>query len=147
MITTCSTSPPTSLAGAPSYTQICFLSSSPHTCVSILSYFVHYHIFTSESYTLFSKDPQTSSSELQDPGLPALKETQVEPNKQTDPQAKLEIPTSDVPVSVLLSASPVVCSSSPSPHLTDCSSQGKKKKNLFSKGKKLLRKLGSSKKD
>ncbi|CAF98526.1 unnamed protein product, partial [Tetraodon nigroviridis] len=33
------------------------------------------------------------------------------------------------------------------PTQTDCSSQGKKKKSFFSKGKRLLRKLGSSKKD
>lgn len=95
---------------------------------------------------------QTTSSELQDLGFPALEETlpsQVESNKQTVPEAEVEIPTLDALTDPGPGASPAVCSLSPSPRLTqtDCSSQGKKKRSFFSKGKKLLRKLGSSKKD
>lgn len=93
---------------------------------------------------------QTTSSELQDLGLPALEETlpsQVESNKQTDPEAEVEIPTLDALIDPGPGASPAVCSLSPSPRLTQTDRQGKKKRSFFSKGKKLLRKLGSSKKD
>ncbi|XP_029704638.1 peripheral-type benzodiazepine receptor-associated protein 1-like isoform X14 [Takifugu rubripes] len=98
------------------------------------------------------RESQTTSSELQDLGFPALEETlpsQVESNKQTDPEAEVEIPTLDALIDPGPGASLAVCSLSPSPRLTqtDCSSQGKKKRSFFSKGKKLLRKLGSSKKD
>ncbi|XP_056911489.1 peripheral-type benzodiazepine receptor-associated protein 1 isoform X7 [Takifugu flavidus] len=98
------------------------------------------------------RESQTTSSELQDLGFPALEETlpsQEESNKQTDPEAEVEIPTLDALIDPGPGASLAVCSLSPSPRLTqtDCSSQGKKKTSFFSKGKKLLRKLGSSKKD
>lgn len=104
-----------------------------------------------------------STAELQDPGsssherlLDALP-PQTDPPAHTDPQSELEDPTSDLEPGPGPGLSPSAAAEAccppaapfPTgrPKQTDCSAQGKKKKSIFSKGKKLLRKLGSSKKD
>ncbi|XP_076606055.1 peripheral-type benzodiazepine receptor-associated protein 1 isoform X7 [Chaetodon auriga] len=110
----------------------------------------------------------TSSTEPQDPGPSILEEALppqtepsfLDPTEHTDPQPKPASPTAS-PTSVLDPApgpapgpaAVEACSSPPaplpadSPTQTDCSTQGKKKKSFFSKGKKLFKKLGSSKKE
>ncbi|XP_071317042.1 RIMS-binding protein 2 isoform X2 [Trachinotus anak] len=114
-----------------------------------------------------SQGPRTSSTELQDPQhstteeslhaqteppLPDPKEHTVSPPKP----APTASPTSDLepaPGAAVSPAAVEACSSPPapvpadSPTRTDCPAQGKKKKGFFSKGKKLFKKLGSSKKE
>ncbi|XP_060911853.1 RIMS-binding protein 2-like isoform X7 [Labrus mixtus] len=111
----------------------------------------------------------TSSSEPPDPGPPLKEEA---PPPQTDPSfpettARTDLPSepttlTDSPTSDLgpapgpalpgPAAAEACCPPSaplPADSLTqtDCSAQGKKKKSFFSKGKKLFKKLGSSKKE
>ncbi|XP_041807847.1 RIMS-binding protein 2 [Chelmon rostratus] len=110
-----------------------------------------------------SQGTWASSPEPQDPGPSTLEEAlppQTEspfpdPTEHTDPQPKPASPT-ERPTSAERAPGPAAaeaCSSPPaplpadSPTQTDCSPQGKKKKSFFSKGKKLFRKLGSSKKE
>uniref|UniRef100_UPI0037E805C0 peripheral-type benzodiazepine receptor-associated protein 1-like n=1 Tax=Semicossyphus pulcher TaxID=241346 RepID=UPI0037E805C0 len=109
----------------------------------------------------------TSPKEPPDPGPSAPEEvlpTQTDPpfpdpTEDTEPQPKLATPTSSstsnpAPRPALPGpAAAEACSPPPAPlpadgpTQTDCSAQGKKKKGFFSKGKKLFKKLGSSKKD
>ncbi|KAM6984240.1 peripheral-type benzodiazepine receptor-associated protein 1 isoform 4-T4 [Tautogolabrus adspersus] len=111
----------------------------------------------------------SSSSEPPDPGPPLKEEA---PSPQTDPSfpqttARTDLPSelttpTDSPTSDLgpapgpalpgPAAAEACCPPSaplPADSLTqtDCSAQGKKKKSFFSKGKKLFKKLGSSKKE
>ncbi|XP_076024496.1 peripheral-type benzodiazepine receptor-associated protein 1 [Genypterus blacodes] len=106
----------------------------------------------------------TSSTEPQDPGPSTLEEAsqpQTEPqcpsttdqtahkDLQPNPAATTE-PTSDpapVPEAVEACSSPPAHVPADSPAQTDCPAPGKKKKGFFSKGKRLFRKLGSSKKE
>lgn len=103
----------------------------------------------SESSPFFFKGTWTLSAELQDPGPSSLEETlppQTDPTEHTDPEPKLESPTSNLRPA----AGPAAAEASlPAdiPEQTTCSAQGKKKKSFFSKGKKLFRKFGSSKKE
>ncbi|XP_040907093.1 LOW QUALITY PROTEIN: peripheral-type benzodiazepine receptor-associated protein 1 [Toxotes jaculatrix] len=114
-----------------------------------------------------SQDSGTSSTDLRDPGCSTTEEslhTQTEPpfldpTEHTDllPQPPpTASPTSDLdpaPGPAVAPAAVEACCSHPaplpadSPTQRDCSSQGKKKKGFFSKGKKLFKKLGSSKKE
>lgn len=83
------------------------------------------------------KGQWTSSKELQDPGPSSPDQTshpQAGQSERTDPQPKSANSNSEQ-----LEAAPPAADSFPAP--------GKKKKGFFSKGKKLFRKLGSSKKD
>lgn len=98
----------------------------------------------------------TSSKEPQDPGPSSLEETltpQTDQLERTDPQPKLTNPNSEQDPAPVGPATAGACCSSPAPFTTespakaDCSAQSKKKKGFFSKGKKLLKKLGSSKKE
>ncbi|KAM6907562.1 peripheral-type benzodiazepine receptor-associated protein 1 [Xenentodon cancila] len=110
-----------------------------------------------------SQDTWTSSTEPQDFG-PSTVEAALHP--QTDPsysdrtehtvlKPQLEpttSPTSDLNPPPGPAAEEVCCASpallpSDNPAPTECSVQAKKKKGFFSKGKKLFKKLGSSKKD
>ncbi|XP_070699772.1 peripheral-type benzodiazepine receptor-associated protein 1 [Pempheris klunzingeri] len=107
-----------------------------------------------------SQDARTSSAEPQDPGPSALGEAShpqteppvPDPTQHTDLRAKLASPTSGPrpapgPSAVEARCPPPATLPADSPTQTDCSAQGKKKKGFFSKGKKLFRKLGSSKKE
>ncbi|XP_038564376.1 RIMS-binding protein 2 isoform X6 [Micropterus salmoides] len=119
-----------------------------------------------------SQGTRTSSTEPQHPGPSTLEEAlhrQTEPLPDpievTDLRPKLAptaSPTSDLdpgpgpapdPASGPAPAAAEACCSPPAPlpaaslTQTDCSAQGKKKKGFFSKGKKLFKKLGSSKKE
>ncbi|XP_027129194.1 peripheral-type benzodiazepine receptor-associated protein 1 isoform X2 [Larimichthys crocea] len=108
-----------------------------------------------------SQGTWTSSAEPQDPGPSTLEEVlppeteppSPDPTEHTDPQPKPASPTSN-PDPGLGPAAAEACSSPPaplpaadSPPQTDCSAQGKKKRGFFSKGKRLFKKLGSSKKE
>lgn len=116
------------------------------------------------SKTIFLlQDTWTSSTEPQDSGPSALEEAlhpQTEPSHPdgaehtvlqpqldpaTSPASDLNPPPGPGPVEVC--CPPPAPLPSDSPPSTDCSAQAKKKKGFFSKGKKLFRKLGSSKKD
>ncbi|XP_051793043.1 peripheral-type benzodiazepine receptor-associated protein 1 isoform X14 [Acanthochromis polyacanthus] len=93
-------------------------------------------------------DTQTSSTEPQDLRPSTLEEAlppQTEPPSpdMTDPMSELD--TVSGPASG--PAAVEGCCSPPAPNPTDSSVQGKKKKGFFSKGKKLFKKLGSSKKE
>nr|XP_046266138.1 RIMS-binding protein 2 isoform X3 [Scatophagus argus] len=82
-------------------------------------------------------DPEPSG--LEEALLPQTEHPFPEPTGHTeDPQPKLASPMSDLDPAPLPAGSP---------SKTDRSAQGKKKKGFFSKGKKLFKKLGSSKKD
>ncbi|XP_045895285.1 peripheral-type benzodiazepine receptor-associated protein 1-like isoform X4 [Micropterus dolomieu] len=121
-----------------------------------------------------SQGTRTSSTEPQHPGNSTLEEAlhrQTEPLPDpievTDLRPKLAptaSPASDLdpapgpgpapdPASGPAPAAAEACCSPPAPlpaaslTQTDCSAQGKKKKGFFSKGKKLFKKLGSSKKE
>ncbi|XP_056253070.1 peripheral-type benzodiazepine receptor-associated protein 1 isoform X4 [Seriola aureovittata] len=114
-----------------------------------------------------SQDPGTSSTEPQHPQRSATEESlhaQTEP-PLPDPTEYTHLAPKPAPTASPASAldpapgpavSPAAveaCGSPPaplpadSPTKTDCSAQGKKKKGFFSKGKKLFKKLGSSKKE
>ncbi|GLD47121.1 peripheral-type benzodiazepine receptor-associated protein 1 isoform X1 [Lates japonicus] len=113
------------------------------------------------------KDTGPSSAEPPDPGHSTPEESlhaQTEPpipdlTEHTDlsPEpAPTASPTSDLdpaPGPAVAPAAAEACFSPPaplpadSPTQTNCSAQGKKKKGFFSKGKKLFKKLGSSKKE
>ncbi|KAE8287991.1 Peripheral-type benzodiazepine receptor-associated protein 1 [Larimichthys crocea] len=108
-----------------------------------------------------SQGTWTSSAEPQDPGPSTLEEVlppeteppSPDPTEHTDPQPKPASPTSN-PDPAPGPAAAEACSSPPaplpaadSPPQTDCSAQGKKKRGFFSKGKRLFKKLGSSKKE
>ncbi|KAM4546830.1 peripheral-type benzodiazepine receptor-associated protein 1 [Fundulus diaphanus] len=104
-----------------------------------------------------SQDTSMSSSEPQDLGPSALEAAlhpPAEPFKsnrteETDLQPQLEVTaslTSDVAPAPDPAAAEVCCSPSDSPAATEPPVQAKKKKGFFSKGKKLFKKLGSSKK-
>ncbi|XP_041656722.1 peripheral-type benzodiazepine receptor-associated protein 1 isoform X3 [Cheilinus undulatus] len=118
------------------------------------------------------KEPQGNfmpSTDPPDTGPPPLEEALPsqtdpplpDPSERTDPSPKQETPTSSpssdleaAPRPCLPGPAAAVAFYPPSPPLpadvptqTDCSAQGKKKKSFFSKGKKLFKKLGSSKKD
>ncbi|KAG8008244.1 RIMS-binding protein 2 [Nibea albiflora] len=114
-----------------------------------------------KSLTFFSKGTWTSSAEPQDPGPSTLEEVlppeteppSPDPTEHTDPQPKPASPASN-PDPAPGPAAAEACSSPPaplpaadSPPQTDCSPQGKKKRGFFSKGKRLFKKLGSSKKE
>ncbi|XP_065818831.1 RIMS-binding protein 2 isoform X4 [Labrus bergylta] len=111
----------------------------------------------------------TSSSEPPDPGPPLKEEA---PPPQTDPSFPETTARTDLPSkpTTLTDSPPSDLGPAPGPALpgptaaeaccppsaplpadsltqTDCSAQGKKKKSFFSKGKKLFKKLGSSKKE
>ncbi|XP_078786481.1 peripheral-type benzodiazepine receptor-associated protein 1 isoform X16 [Oryzias latipes] len=105
------------------------------------------------------KESQDTSTEPQGSGPPSLEET---PNPQSEAphpsrseatQLNPTTSTSSDPDPPAGPANVAVCCSSPtplpsdSPAPADCSAQAKKKKGFFSKGKKLFRKLGSSKKE
>ncbi|KAF7665611.1 hypothetical protein LDENG_00136400 [Lucifuga dentata] len=112
------------------------------------------------------KEPQeswTSSAEPHDPEPPIVEET-LQP--QTEPSCPDQMPRTDLQPKLALTSEPAsdpapapipdlaeACSSPPapvpadSPAQTDCAAPGKKKKGFFSKGKKLFKKLGSSKKE
>ncbi|XP_008288768.1 peripheral-type benzodiazepine receptor-associated protein 1 [Stegastes partitus] len=100
------------------------------------------------------QDPQTSSTEPPDPGPSTLEEAlppQTEPpspdtTEHTDQLAPAVSPTSE-PDPASGPAAVEGCCSPPAPPPTDSSVQGKKKKGFFSKGKRLFKKLGSSKKE
>ncbi|XP_018547344.1 peripheral-type benzodiazepine receptor-associated protein 1 isoform X4 [Lates calcarifer] len=114
-----------------------------------------------------SQDTGPSSAEQPDPGHSTPEESlhaQTEPpvpdlTEHTDlsPEpAPTASPTSDpdpAPGPAVALAAAEACFSPPAPlpadslTQTDCSAQGKKKKGFFSKGKKLFKKLGSSKKE
>ncbi|XP_068186489.1 peripheral-type benzodiazepine receptor-associated protein 1 isoform X3 [Antennarius striatus] len=104
----------------------------------------------------------TSSTNLKDPGPSKPKEDsppppQTEPPRSdlselTDPPPKPANPTSDLDAGARPAAGEACHAPPPpppadSPAKTDCSAQGKKKKGFFSKGKKLFKRLGSSKKE
>ncbi|XP_063751497.1 RIMS-binding protein 2-like isoform X3 [Eleginops maclovinus] len=109
------------------------------------------------------QDTCTTSTEPQDPGASTLEEALPPPAEPPlpDPAEHTELPPKLAPTSSPASdpspsrppAASVACCSPPaplpadSPTKTDCSPQGKKKKGFFSKGKKLFKKLGSSKKE
>ncbi|CAK6971837.1 RIMS-binding protein 2 isoform X6 [Scomber scombrus] len=111
-----------------------------------------------------SQGTWTSSTEPQDPG-PSLPRPQTEPppapprpdpTEHTDllkPDCKPLPSANPAPDPDTARAAAEVCRSPPaplpagSPAQTDCSAQAKKKKGFFSKGKKLFKKLGSSKKE
>uniref|UniRef100_A0A3P9MJL8 RIMS-binding protein 2 n=1 Tax=Oryzias latipes TaxID=8090 RepID=A0A3P9MJL8_ORYLA len=105
------------------------------------------------------KESQDTSTEPQGSGPPPLEET---PNPQSEaphPSRSEATPlnpttsTTSDPDPPAGPANVAVCCSSPTPLPSDnpapadCSAQAKKKKGFFSKGKKLFRKLGSSKKE
>ncbi|XP_062414239.1 peripheral-type benzodiazepine receptor-associated protein 1 isoform X3 [Pungitius pungitius] len=110
-----------------------------------------------------SQGTRTTSTEPQGPGPSTLDEvahpqtaTHVpEPTEHTDPSPKPSSTTSPPseldpapgPAALEASCSPPATPPADSPAQTDCSAPGKKKKGFFSKGKKLFRKLGSSKRD
>ncbi|KAK9536168.1 hypothetical protein VZT92_005976 [Zoarces viviparus] len=108
-----------------------------------------------------SQGPRTTSVEPQDPGPSTLEEaspSQTEtpfpdPTEHTDPPPKLAPTASPAPAPALGPVAAEACCSplaplpADSPAQTDRSAPGKKKKGFFSKGKKLFKKLGSSKKD
>ncbi|XP_022601817.1 peripheral-type benzodiazepine receptor-associated protein 1 [Seriola dumerili] len=114
-----------------------------------------------------SQDPGTSSTEPQHPQRSATEESLhartepplPDPTEHTHLAPKLA-PTASpasaldpAPGPAVSPAAVEACGSPPaplpadSPTKTDCSAQGKKKKGFFSKGKKLFKKLGSSKKE
>ncbi|KAI4813839.1 hypothetical protein KUCAC02_003061, partial [Chaenocephalus aceratus] len=112
------------------------------------------------------QDTWTSSTEEQDPGASTLEEALPPPAEPPlpDPAEHTDLPPKLAPTSSpasdpspapapLPAPSVEACGSPPaplpadSPSKTDCSPQGKKKKSFFSKGKKLFKKLGSSKKE
>uniref|UniRef100_A0A8C7YQ07 SH3 domain-containing protein n=1 Tax=Oryzias sinensis TaxID=183150 RepID=A0A8C7YQ07_9TELE len=105
------------------------------------------------------KESQDTSTEPQGSGPPSLEET---PNPQSEvphPSRSEATPLSPTtstssdpdppagPANVAVSCSSPTPLPSDSPAPADCSAQAKKKKGFFSKGKKLFRKLGSSKKE
>uniref|UniRef100_A0A8C4GUD0 RIMS-binding protein 2 n=1 Tax=Dicentrarchus labrax TaxID=13489 RepID=A0A8C4GUD0_DICLA len=116
-----------------------------------------------------SQGTLTSSTAPQDPGPSTLEEALdpqteppfTDPTERTDPQPKpasptsshTASPTSDLDPAPGPAAAETSCSppaplpAADSPTQTDCSAQSKKKKGFFSKGKKLFKKLGSSKKE
>ncbi|KAG7516751.1 peripheral-type benzodiazepine receptor-associated 1 isoform X1 [Solea senegalensis] len=114
------------------------------------------------------KDSQgsvTSSTEPQHPGHSTTEEclhaqtelplpdpaahTDLTPNPAPSASSTSEPDPAAGPTVTAAAAAVVACCSPPpeSPTTTDCSPQGKKKKGFFSKGKKLFKKLGSSKKE
>ncbi|XP_061607125.1 peripheral-type benzodiazepine receptor-associated protein 1 isoform X19 [Phyllopteryx taeniolatus] len=108
------------------------------------------------------KELQGSSSlELQDAGPSTSQDAsipQTEPPcphliEHSEPPPHLQLPTSPtsdsgvVPGPAPGRASPLTPHPADRPVLADCSAQGKKKKGFFSKGKKLFRRFGSSKKE
>ncbi|XP_058483285.1 peripheral-type benzodiazepine receptor-associated protein 1 isoform X12 [Solea solea] len=114
------------------------------------------------------KDSQgsvTSSPEPQHPGHSTTEEclhaqtelplpdpaahTNLTPNPAPSASSTSEPEPAAGPTVTAAAAAVVACCSPPpeSPTTTDCSPQGKKKKGFFSKGKKLFKKLGSSKKE
>ncbi|XP_054610160.1 peripheral-type benzodiazepine receptor-associated protein 1 isoform X5 [Dunckerocampus dactyliophorus] len=107
-----------------------------------------------ESQGSSSPEPQEADpSTLRDALSPQAEAPVPDQPEHVDPQAHLQMPASTAsgpgpaPSPVPARASP------PTPHLaasqlhTDCSTQGKKKKGFFSKGKKLFKRFGSGKKD
>ncbi|XP_067463592.1 RIMS-binding protein 2 isoform X1 [Thunnus thynnus] len=104
-----------------------------------------------------SQGTWTSSTEPQDPG-PSILHPQPEPPRP-DPTEHIDLqpnplpsasPTSDpdtAPAAADVCRSPPAPLPADSPAQTDCSAQAKKKKGFFSKGKKLFKRLGSSKKE
>ncbi|XP_042286260.1 RIMS-binding protein 2 isoform X3 [Thunnus maccoyii] len=104
-----------------------------------------------------SQGTWTSSTEPQDPG-PSILHPQTEPPRP-DPTEHIDLqpnplpsasPTSDpdtAPAAADVCRSPPAPLPADSPAQTDCSAQAKKKKGFFSKGKKLFKRLGSSKKE
>ncbi|XP_033466495.2 peripheral-type benzodiazepine receptor-associated protein 1 isoform X4 [Epinephelus lanceolatus] len=120
-----------------------------------------------------SQGTWTSSTETQDPSTleealhPQTEPPVPDPTEHTELRPKLETTaglTSDLDLAPAPAPAPALgpapalaaaeaCCSRPAPlaadppTLTDCSAQGKKKKGFFSKGKKLFKKLGSSKKE
>ncbi|KAM7374763.1 hypothetical protein PAMP_007403 [Pampus punctatissimus] len=104
-----------------------------------------------------SQDTWTSSMEPQDPGpsilLPQTEPPRPDPTEHTDLQPNLLPSASPTLYPDAAPAATDTCRSPPaplpadSPAQTDCSPQAKKKKGFFSKGKKLFKKLGSSKKE
>lgn len=93
-------------------------------------------------------DTQTPSTEPKDPRPSTLEETlppETEPPSpdMTDPMSELAMVSGPASGPAAVEG----CCSPPAPNPTDSSVQGKKKKGFFSKGKKLFKKLGSSKKD
>ncbi|XP_029303591.1 peripheral-type benzodiazepine receptor-associated protein 1 isoform X2 [Cottoperca gobio] len=108
------------------------------------------------------QDTGTSSTEPQDPGPSTLEEAFPDPTEHTNLAPKLapaasfasDLDPAPAPAPAPALAAVEACCSPPaplppadSPAQTDCSPQGKKKKSFFSKGKKLFKKLGSSKKE
>ncbi|XP_051903678.1 peripheral-type benzodiazepine receptor-associated protein 1 isoform X12 [Hippocampus zosterae] len=101
------------------------------------------------------------TDDQQDPGPSASQDTlipQIEPpcpnlSEHSEPLPHLQLPASTTPKSCPVTSSAPAHASPPAPHpadrpvLADCSAQGKKKKGFFSKGKKLFKRFGSSKKD
>ncbi|XP_036975360.1 peripheral-type benzodiazepine receptor-associated protein 1 isoform X2 [Acanthopagrus latus] len=113
-----------------------------------------------ETWTSSTKPQDHVPSTEEEPSPPQTEPPIPDPQEHTDPKPKLTSLAAS-PMSDLDPASPPApgpatveaCSSAPtplptdSPTKTDCAAQGKKKKGFFSKGKKLFKKLGSSKKD
>ncbi|XP_073335939.1 RIMS-binding protein 2 [Pagrus major] len=113
-----------------------------------------------ETWTSSTEPQDHVPSTLEEPSPPQTEPPIPDPSEHTDPKPKLTHLAAS-PMSDLDPASPPApgpaaveaCSSAPaplpadSPTKTDCSAQSKKKKSFFSKGKKLFKKLGSSKKD
>ncbi|KAK1787877.1 hypothetical protein P4O66_016357, partial [Electrophorus voltai] len=98
-----------------------------------------------DSYRDLPKVNRCSSSELTDPaptpaeeGLPIGPEPRASPDPELEPQP--DPSATPAPIATLLPPSD-------NPSLTDASPPGKKKKSFFSKGKKLFKKLGSSKRE
>ncbi|KAM8741370.1 peripheral-type benzodiazepine receptor-associated protein 1 isoform 4-T5 [Acanthopagrus schlegelii] len=113
-----------------------------------------------ETWTSSTKPQDHVPSTEEEPSPPQTEPPIPDPQEHTGPKPKLTSLAAS-PMSDLDPASPPApgpatvdaCSSAPtplptdSPTKTDCAAQGKKKKGFFSKGKKLFKKLGSSKKD
>uniref|UniRef100_A0A671TPZ9 RIMS-binding protein 2 n=1 Tax=Sparus aurata TaxID=8175 RepID=A0A671TPZ9_SPAAU len=113
-----------------------------------------------ETLTSSTESQGHMPSRLEEPSPPKTEPPIPDPQEHTDPKPKLTSlaasPMSDPDPASPPAPGPATveaCSSAPaplptdSPTKTDCAAQGKKKKGFFSKGKKLFRKLGSSKKD
>ncbi|TDH04666.1 hypothetical protein EPR50_G00135140 [Perca flavescens] len=116
-----------------------------------------------ESQGTWTSSTEQQQQQQQQPGPSTLEESlqlQTEPPvpdpmEHTDLRPKLEPTaslTSDLepapgPAAVEAYCSPPAPLPADSPTQTDCSAQGKKKKGFFSKGKRLFKKLGSSKKE
>ncbi|XP_034033426.1 RIMS-binding protein 2 isoform X2 [Thalassophryne amazonica] len=102
-----------------------------------------------------SQGSPMSTAQQQEPQSSTLEDTlnlqtehpRSEQTEPTEPQPSNPVTTTDAPLDPSPAAEEACCAPpAHGPMQTECSAQGKKKKSFFSKGKKLFKRLGSSKK-